>query len=74
MNTISVFINGEEFCCTQKFDVDNNIDSIDIYTENDQYIGNISGLIIPFMYDEDFDTLMENFNNQIESFLEEVYY
>lgn len=64
-NQKSVFIGSDEFIC-QQFD-----GGIDILDENNVHIGEIEGLELPDIDDED-----ENikFDQEIECFLNENYY
>jgi hypothetical protein len=60
-NQKSVFEFGDEFVCTEFFDVDLNIGGVDI-SRDDEHLGSILGLSIP-----DIDNEEENikFDNQV---------
>jgi len=64
MNTISVFVGVDEFICKQ-FD-----GGIDIWEKN-IFLGELEGVNIPDAEDND---ELENFNKEVENWLEVNYY
>lgn len=48
----SVFEFGDEFVCTQFFDVDNQTEGVDIKINGDKHLGSILGLLIPDIEDD----------------------
>jgi ABC-type uncharacterized transport system substrate-binding protein len=74
-NTISVFIGADEFECIQYYDTDKNIDGVEVFEAMEhKLIGNIDGLIIPDLDDEDYDSATIKFNSEVEEYLEENYF
>jgi len=61
-NQKAVFVSGDEFNCTQFFDVDKQQDGVDVEV-NGKHLGQIFGLTIPEIDDEeaniDFDKAVE---------------
>jgi hypothetical protein len=68
-NQKSVFVNGSEYLCTQFFDVNTQIDGVDIKNESGKHIGEILGVVIPDIDADDeeneiFDEIVIDFVNE----------
>lgn len=69
-NTYAVFVAGSEYTCTQFFDVDKQMDGIDIKDAmTGKHIGEMLGETIPELEDE--DDAVTGFEARVESFIEE---
>ncbi len=58
-NQKSVFEFGDEFVCTQFFDVDLNVGGVDV-SRDDEHLGSILGLSIPDIDDEEENIKFDN--------------
>lgn len=58
-NQKSVFEFGDEFVCTQFFDVDTQCDGVDV-SRNGEHLGSILGLLIPDIEDEEENIKFDN--------------
>ena len=61
-NQKSVFEFGDEFICTEFFDIDNQCGGVEVNRNGDERLGSIIGLTIPDIEDEEENI---NFDNQV---------
>jgi hypothetical protein len=64
-NQISVFVFGDEYQCTEFYDVDLNYSGVDV-SFNGNHLGSIIGVNIPDIDDDDESV---NFNNEVTKWL-----
>ena len=70
-NTYAVFVDGDEYTCTQFFDVDTQQDGLDIKDAlTQEHIGEMFGETIPDLDEMDVDEI-EGFEARVTAFIEE---
>lgn len=69
-NTLSIFVGSDEFVCSQFFDVDQQVDGIDISID-DKQVGEILNISIPDASDEE---ELEKFEDEVVTWLNVNYY